>query len=285
LLAGAFVTEILLYIPCMIYEHKDYRAFLKSELADRAAQNKQYSLRAFSKKLGVSSSYLSEVLQNKKSLSVDKALEIATNLGLSGTESHYFCLLVQADLLRGSEASQSIEAQLQTLNPHRKTQDLSLDMFRTISDWYHFAILELTFLEDFKVTPLSAAKKLLITKAEAEVAIDRLLRLELLEKDQRGNLRRTEDYTLAQSYVSNQALKSFHTQLLNKAIKALVNQSPSERISNSDIVAIAPENIAKVRKLSDQFTEELLKLADRSKNRSSVYCLSVHFFNLTSKGS
>jgi hypothetical protein len=77
--------------------------------------------------------------------------------------------------------------------------DLSLEVFRTLSDWYHLPILELTNVSSFELTPVSAAKALGISTAEAEAAIERLLRLELLEASSDGVPKKTENLLLASS--------------------------------------------------------------------------------------
>src|SRR5688572_17118598 len=59
---------------------------------------------------------------------------------------------------------------------------LQTDAFRVISDWYHYTILELTFVEGFRNDPTWIANKLGITQFEAKEAIARLKRLELLEE-------------------------------------------------------------------------------------------------------
>ena len=46
-------------------------------------------------------------------------------------------------------------------------QQLQMDTFRVISDWYHFGILELTYLKSFKSDPRWIAKALGITEIEA----------------------------------------------------------------------------------------------------------------------
>ncbi len=265
----------------MIYEHSSYRAYLKTELADRIAKNESYSLRAFSQKLGFSHSFVSEVLQGKKTLSSESAFKVALKLGLSESETHYLCLLVQLELEKDVGARESIESKLKEMNPKRATLDLSIELFRAISDWYHFGILELSSLKGFELTPASAAKKLSITKAEADAAIDRLLRLELLERKANGKLRKAPSYVQVQSTVPNGAIKSFHKQILAKAAQAIDAQLPHERVSLSDVIPIDESAVEQVRKLSDQMAAEVLKISEKSKKRDRIYSLSVQFFSLS----
>ena len=54
---------------------------------------------------------------------------------------------------------------------------MSIDKFSVISEWYHYAILELTYVSGFKADYKWIARKLSITVEEAKVAIERLIRL------------------------------------------------------------------------------------------------------------
>jgi len=70
----------------------DYRACLNKELEARKLRNARYSMRAFARDLGVSASYLNEVITNKSHFSRDKWEKIAASLNVSGP-------VIQPDLL------------------------------------------------------------------------------------------------------------------------------------------------------------------------------------------
>jgi uncharacterized protein (TIGR02147 family) len=268
----------------MVFDHKDYRIFLKTTLSEKAESHQGYSLRGFSQKIGVSNSYLSEVLSSKKSLSVELAFKIAVKLDLTEVETQYLCLLVQLEQEKDPSFREEFSRRLNSLNPNRKSHDLSVDVFKVISDWYHYAILELTYLSGFKLDATSAARKLGISKVEAEVAIDRLERLELLEKNKNGRYQKTHGYVMAQSQIPNGAFKQYHRQVLEKAIESLQSQTPKERISATDILPIDSKYLGEVDRLSQLFASAVLKLAEKSVVKDGVYALSVHFFKLSHEG-
>ena len=60
---------------------------------------------------------------------------------------------------------------------------MDIEIFKIIGDWYHCAILELTYLSDFKAEPNWIAKKLGIGYLEAKLALERLISLGLLVKE------------------------------------------------------------------------------------------------------
>jgi len=265
----------------MVFEHKDYRTFLKTTLTERSKSRDGYSLRGFSEKIGVSNSYLSEVLSSKKSLSMELAFKIAVRLDLTEAETQYLCLMVQLEQEKDPSFREELSKRLNSLNPKRKTHDLSVDLFKVIADWHHYAILELTYLSGFQLNAASASKKLGISKVEADVAIDRLERLELLEKDAKGRYQKTHSYVLAQSHIPNGALKQYHRQVLEKAIESLQTQTPKERMSATDILPLDSKYLGEVDRLSQQFSSAVMKLSEKSVVKDSVYALSVHFFKLS----
>ncbi|MBI3017868.1 MAG: TIGR02147 family protein, partial [Deltaproteobacteria bacterium] len=128
----------------MIFEHSDYRNYLKAELIKRSQSNPKYSLRAYAQQLKMSPGQLSRVLQNKKRMSHEKALEVSSLLKLKGSRREYFCHLVHLDATKNLLAREYIEAKLKDLHPKKDFYSLDIDQFRVVSEWYHYAILELT---------------------------------------------------------------------------------------------------------------------------------------------
>lgn len=267
----------------MIFIYNDYRTFLKNTLNEKAQNNTGYSLRTFAGKLQISNSYLSEVLNNKKMLSVELAFKIALKLDLTDLETQYFCLLVQIDQEKDPAFREAFQDRLKKLNPKNKSHDLSVDVFKTISEWYHLPILELTYLPGFKATPDYVSKKLGISKSEAELALKRLIRLDLIQKVNKGIWKKAHNYLLSESKVSDSAFKHYHKQILEKAIASIDSQSPKERISATDVLAIDSKYLPEIDRLSQEFSSAVMKISERSKIKDTVYALSVHFLNLTKK--
>ena len=60
----------------------DYREIIKIEFLKRRNEDPFYSLRAFSKALGIAPSHLSYLLRGERGLSKDNAIQVAYGLGL-----------------------------------------------------------------------------------------------------------------------------------------------------------------------------------------------------------
>lgn len=267
----------------MVFEHRDYRSILKTTLATKGPGREGYSVRGLAAKLGMSTSFLSEVMSAKKSLSMELAFKVALKLGFTDQEAQYFCLLVQLDQEKDPEFREVLSQRLSDLNPKREAHDLSADLFKSIAEWYHAAILELTYLPGFDLTSENVARELGIGKVEAGLAIDRLVRLELLEQTKRG-WKKAHNYVYSEAQIPTKAFRDFHGGLLAQSGEALLFQTPKERMSASDVVAFDTRLLPQVDKLSREFSAAVMKLAEKAKVKDSVYALSVHCFRVSGKG-
>lgn len=267
----------------MLMEHSNYRTFLKTELADRISRNASYSMRSFAQALSLSPSALCEVMKGSKNLSEEMALQIARKLRLSSKEQEYFRLMVLLDRAKKPEIKETALQKIRELNPQNTSYDLSIDLFKVISDWYHFAILACLDLKDFEPNSQNLSKKLGISTLDTDLAIDRLLRLEMIEKDTRGKYRKIKLNPRVVSNAPNESLRNYHRQTLQKAIESLTTQNPSEKIIGSETIAIDPKDLEQYRALTEDYFEKVLNLSKKSHSKKEVYHLGIQFFNLSSK--
>ncbi len=224
---------------------------------------------------------VSAIFRNEKNLSLDRAPLVAEKLGLKGTESEYFCLLVELESARHSEHRERVIQKMSLLNPKKSAVDLSIDHFRVISDWYHFPILQMVGEKGFSQDPQQIGKRLGISKIEVEVALTRLERLEIIERDLNGNFRKINERIQFQSSQKSQALRKFHTEMLDRAVKSLTEQSPQQRQIQTQTLPIDPIDLPKIDELTDQFYERVVNLCKKGRNRTQMYHLATVFFNLT----
>src|SRR5262249_22953072 len=144
-----------------------FRLLLQSELARRCATNPQYSLRAFAMHLEIDHSTLSQILRAKRALTEKTIEALGNHLGLDRAAIERY-----AANERAFAASPGGEGEI---------VQLTSDALNLVSDWYHWAILELVRLDDFRPDSRWIARVLGITTDEVNVALSRLLHLRLLE--------------------------------------------------------------------------------------------------------
>lgn len=262
--------------------HQDFIEILREKLAQRCQRNSGYSLRAFARDLEISPQRLSHILNGRHGISPAAAKNLSIKLGMSEAEANFFCALVEKKHGRSAVVKEEAKKKLNEIKTAYK--DLSLDHFKIIADWYHFAIMELTLIEGFVSDTRWIAKTLGISLADAKAAIQRLIKLEMLEIDKKGALKLTGDFFASNSSgISSQALKQFHQQLLNKALIASEFQTSAERDFSSTILAVAEKDLPYAKKRLRDFRESFDKEFSASKKKTKVYCLGIQLFNLQEK--
>lgn len=236
--------------------------FLQGELVKRCKKNPRYSLRAFAKTLDIDPSLLSKILRGKKSIGRKLIRDFGFKLGLSPQAVEKFA------------------------TPHQFSNDyvpLSMDVFHLISDWCHYAILQLMDVEGFRPDPQWIARQLGISHAEAQEALVRLERLKLAEKTASGAYLPTREKLTTTGFdFTSQAQRKHQEQLLHRAIAALEQVPYEQRDQSSIIMAIDPEQLPYARERIKEFRRALdAELEARSRSKKSVYAISVSFFPLS----
>jgi uncharacterized protein (TIGR02147 family) len=262
-----------------------YKTAIQEELARRCEKNSRYSLRSFSSALGFNSAVISQILSGKRIPSSRTAKKLVSGLGLSPEQEHdFFASLADVQRSRGLQRMSPVFKQLQTADSFLKqtTQNLDIDIFRVISDWYHYAILELTYVEGFKSDSNWIAKELNISEAEVVAAIDRLLKLHLLEVKDGKYFKTHERITTADKHLTSPALRRYQKQLLEKSIVSLENDPIEVRSMSSMTMSIDPKNIQLAKKLIDECSKQISALLGTGK-KEEVYQLQISLYPLQNK--
>ncbi len=228
------------------------RVLLQNELAKRCQRNPRYSLRAFAKSLETSHTVLSLVLSGKRSISKKLREKIKEELGLAQPEE-------------------------------TPVQQITLDAFAIISDWYHYAILSLLEIPESSIEPKWIAKRLGITALEANLAVERLKRLELIEL-KNNRWRQTSVPIRFDNTISNSTIKNFHKQLLSKAVESLENDPKPLRDFSSMTMAIDPEHLPFAFEEIKKFRRELTQRLEKLGKPKEVYNLTIQLYPISKNG-
>ncbi len=209
--------------------YKTYHDILIEELERRKKLNSSYSLRAYSRDLNISAPRLSQVLNRKQGLSVEMAGMICQRLKLNAEQTQWFCHSVGALHARSQHDRMEFSAKVEAYKKEQKNYpEIHLEYFKVISDWYYFALLELTHLSDFKNDHGWIAEMLGITELEVAAAIERMIGLNLLE-EKNGTLIDCFKCLATPNDIPSQALREFNSQLMKKAMDSLDRDCLSQR--------------------------------------------------------
>lgn len=264
-----------------IFGHSSVSSFLKAELDARATQNPAFSLRAFAKELGLSPAYLSQLISKKKHLSTERRLEVARRLGLDPRGMRYFYTLTLLEQASSPEIRTTLQKQLHDLQHSYEELGIDAEHFKAIADWYHIAILEMTYLDDFDGTPAVLAKRLGIGELTAVEALVRLERLNLIERDADGRAVKSNANHLFRATQRNTAFATFLRQMMDLAWQAMDHQPLQDRIVMSQTFCINEDQLEEAKEVTRQYMQRMAGLFDTAKRKTRTYQLNVQFFNLT----
>ncbi len=240
-----------------------FRLWLQRQFTERCKRNSRYSLRAFAKNLGMDHSSLSQILSGKRSLSKKSTQILCTKLSANSKELQLFGLAEQ-----DSAADEYFQ--------------IEADSFAIMAEWYHAAIMEMTYTQGFKSDAKWMARKLSITTEEVKAAVERLKRLNLLEL-QDGVLRKTKQQLTNQSVVSTSAAhREFQAQIIQKALMAVHECDPSEKDITSMTMAIDEKNLEKARELTRKYRREMCALLEEGQ-QTRVYNLGIQLYPISQK--
>jgi uncharacterized protein (TIGR02147 family) len=204
------------------------------------AKNPRLSHRYFAEKLGISSGALSEILKGKRKISPKLAKKIAARLHLDPIDTANFVgeSLVESD----NEGFQFLQ--------------LQDDQFHLISEWFHFAILNLVKSEMCQHRPPWFAHQLNLPLKVTQEAIDRLMRLGLLVYENKKYVRTHGNIQTSDNILNLSIQKSNFEDLemIREQLTALTND---ERDVTSLTMLLEPKKMAEfkkfIRKAQDQF--------------------------------
>ncbi len=244
---------------------------LRNQLLDFQKKNPAFSLRSFAKKLQMSPSSLSEILNGKRNVSKKLAIKILTRLGSDPKDQHKIIHLF--DYQKG-QTKKDNDSKMNFL-------ELSSDQFQTLSQWYHFAILSLAETKGFVAEPLWIARRIGIKLNEAEQALERLQRLGLIEWSRsKKTLKLTKGPLSTSDDIANSAVKQSHYEDLKLAADKLDQVTVDERDFTSVTVAIDKTKLNQAKKMIRDFQDQLSAFLETG-TQTEVYKMCFHIFPLS----
>jgi uncharacterized protein (TIGR02147 family) len=151
---------------------------LLDEYLRRKKNNPRYSLRAFARHMAIPSGPLSEILAKKRPLTSKQGDRLADRLGYSSDDRKAFLDQIEKERPVAG-ALKSLIAPRNIPDPYQQIQE---DRFSLIADWYHFALLALLETTGCRNDPKWMARRLGIPVTQVRSALERLERLELLQR-------------------------------------------------------------------------------------------------------
>lgn len=268
--------------PIDVFKYRDYREFLSAFYAHKKPTGLSY--RAFARSAGLGApNYLKLVIDGKRNLSSDMAERFAMACRLNVEATEYFKLLVAFNQASNDEERNALHERMTSFSRFRSTQRLDLAEKEYYSSWYIPAVRELVVCSGFSEDPAWIANTLKpsISEKEAARALEVLLSLGLVERDERGQLVQSSRAVTTGVQASGLYVRNYHAEAMQRAVQAMQTVPSEERYISALTLSASASTLADVRRRVIEFRQELVALCDADPAPTQVFQLNLQMFPLS----
>lgn len=245
---------------------------LRELYENESRKNAKYSLRRFSKDIGINVATCSRVLADLEELSFFQIRKLLQHPKIDpGTKER-----LRAALFDGSEKESTTEPKTEKAN----FSDVEVPFE---FEWTDIALMELLQIPGVDCAIDSLAKTLNVRTVEILPAIERLERQGLIVQNGERFEKTHRKLLLGGNSASRHRIREFHRNFALQGLKSLTHTSEREgerRLVNSYVVSTNPQKIAAAKELQLKFQKELIYLLTDCEP-TCLYGLSTLFFPIT----
>ena len=249
-----------------------YVTKIKECLSLKQRENPQYSLRAFSRDIGVHHGTLGQVLKGTRPLPYKVAENVINKLKLGPKERTLF----MESLLRKKLSIDSIK-----IDELDERFMLDESYYKVLAEWEHAAILELFNLHDFEGRLDEISSRLNISNNRAEVALNNLIVCGLILVSAEGKLSLAHPELRTTEDIKNQALRDSHIETMKMGIEKIESIEVELRDFSSTTVALNLDKLPEAKTIIREFRMKMAALLRDSDPKTDVFQLAIQFFPLT----
>lgn len=269
-----------------IFEYGNYRGYLKDMYQLLKKEKASFSFRYFSKIAGFSSpNFLKLVMEGNRNLSPESIEKFSTALKFNKKEADFFRNLVYLNQATTLEEKKFYADLLLKSRQFKQAHPLKKTQYEYYTNWFTIPVRELVATKNFKEDPEWIAKQLIpsIKASEAKKALQDLLDLKLIERNNQGKLVQTDVIITTGDDVDSTSVKAFHKEMIQKGSQSLDRYHYKERDISCVTLGISQKNIDKLKEITNRFRQEILELAKNEEDAERVYQVNVQTFPLSHK--
>ena len=243
----------------------DLSGFLVQMLEVKRQRNKNYSMRAFARDLGISSGRLSDIINKKYIPGISIAERISDSLELSFEDKARF--------------RQIIEQSQQSQKQFGGAYQIVGDQYSIVADWYHYAILNLMNTIDFKDDVSWIAKRLNLEEDTVLSSLEIMTDVGLIEFKDGKHIATHANITTTHGTPS-EVIKEGHRQHIQQSLVSLENDPLELRDITTIVLAVNVQNLPKVKELARDFRRKIATILEEGE-KTEVYNISLQIVPVT----
>ncbi len=258
--------------------------FLKDAFGTKQEKNPQFSLRAWSKQLGMAShAPLNLMLAGKRPIPKKYLPQFIKSLDLKPREGLYLETLIEFNQAKSIVEKEMYFSRLKELAPSEPVNLVEMETFKYLGDPLHCIILDMTDLKDFSTDPkwIQDRLQMKVSLKQIDEVLNRLLTLGLV-KEFKGKMIKTHQHITNRPDVADFGSQQYHKNVSQLAIDLISEQPVLEREFNGYSLNIKKNKIPEAKLLIRAFVKDFIQqIEDPSTTGEETYQLNVQFFGLT----
>jgi uncharacterized protein (TIGR02147 family) len=243
-----------------VFQYLNVVEFLEAEWLAKRSRFPMFSLRAWSKRLGMNAhTPLQQMLKGTRKIPKRYVPALASSLNLGVREYRYFEALVDLSRAKSETERMACLKKLRILNPKQTWATREILDFSEIRDPLLIQILEITCLKSFVSDP-QWIKQRLVQKVSVNTirrSISVLKKLGLLVEGPRG-LKKVHDSVLSRIDVVDDAVQEYHRRAAHLGADLLPLQSVLSREFNSISLNVNLANLSAARQSIRDFIKQFM---------------------------
>ncbi|MCB9496398.1 MAG: TIGR02147 family protein [Fibrobacteria bacterium] len=265
-----------------LYEHTDYRAWLKQRTEEIKEGKPFFSYRYIAARLELNAGLVARVLNAQTHLSLKHLDRVCDLYGLEGAHREYFEELVRFGRSRTEKDWERHFARMQSIRG---------ETFRTVSDaqieyygsWQHNALRTLLSLVEFRGRNYRRLGSQLIPALDAEEtrrSVELLLELRLVQIGPDGVLSVPDRFISTGEKWKASMISAFQKEMIRLSGESIRSVPGDLRDISTLTIPFSRGMMEVARERIRSFRQEMLALARDLEHEDSVYQLNIQFFPL-----
>ncbi len=259
---------------------------IKKHFEKKRNESTKFSVRMLAKKVGISPSYLSLILNNKRKISLKRLESICLALDLDiETRNEVFSRFIKENGFQKGD-----RVTIPRIEPAPKgkfkteVKIQTVKQFDPISDWYSLAIADCTLLRDYDGSIDWIAQKLGLERDLVENTLVRLLDHGVVTKVQ-GVFKKKDQYIEFRSSSKPENIRKHHLEFLKLAETQLTKKHSDldleRRLITGMTLTLSEKKVGLLKHRINELLYEFIEIANDDPETKDVYRLSVQFFPVT----
>jgi uncharacterized protein (TIGR02147 family) len=265
-----------------IFEYLDYREFLQQRYQAFKRKSPAFSYRYIAGKVGMDAGSLNGILKGKRKLDPALAAKVAQVFGLNVYEKEYFeALVLYCQAKNHAERTILLEKLLRLRGIQvKKLEGRQYEFYRK---WHYSALRELLNCHPGHGEPAKLGKMLrpALPAQETREALRLLLDLGLIEAQEDGTYKVTENLITSGDGARAAAMNGFHLSMANLAAQAIQDIAPAERDFSALTLNCSVDAIQDVKTILKQARREILQRVEKDVRSEVVLQINFQAFPLS----